>query len=205
MSSTAEELKKFLPYYIPAKRENGFLVELEKFPNPPSPFYLQIPDPEPLQGDIWNGFEMVRVDGVKIPTAGIVVSNSCDLAQANQRLTPLTLAFAPVVSLEKYQKLLLSGGVSPQKIDAHLKDVRAQRVTNMFFLPGNSAGLEERVAMLDRVQSTSREKFDGQRLLSLADVAFYLYIFKLSIHFCRLHEAVDRTPAEVDADTAAVH
>ena len=84
------------------------------------------------------------------------------------------------------------------KVQAHLEDVKAQKVSSMFFLPESEGIHEDSIALLDRVNHCAPsviepEDIDRRRLFSLSDYGFYLFIFKLSIHFTRIREGVPRS------------
>ena len=52
---------------------------------------------------------------------------------------------------------------------------------------------EDYVVLLDDLHSIPLASHPGdQKLFTLSMAGFYLFIFKLSVHFCRLHEHVDR-------------
>ena len=64
------------------------------------------------------------------------------------------------------------------------------------FLPKNK-NIEDSIIFLDRIlhidcRSVNRDTLKEQRLFSLSDYGFYLLIFKLSVHFSRIQEKVDR-------------
>ncbi len=67
----------------------------------------------------------------------------------------------------------------------------------MLYLPiGGSLGYEA-VVFLDRInhcsnKSISRENISESRLFMLSNYGFYLFLVKLSIHFNRIQENVDR-------------
>ena len=39
----------------------------------------------------------------------------------------------------------------------------------------------------------------AEKLFTLSMAGFYLFVLKLSVHFCRLHENVDRSPQPATA------
>ena len=74
--------------------------------------------------------------------------------------------------------------------------IRAQGVTSIFYLPADDLLEEEHVALLDDLHSMPLEAHGqaAEKLFTLSMAGFYLFVFKLSVHFCRLHENVDRSP-----------
>ena len=63
-------------------------------------------------------------------------------------------------------------------------------------LPANSQ-MEDSIVFLDKIYHVdnrfiNRDTLEDQRLFSLSDYGFYMLIFKLSIHFSRIQEKVNR-------------
>src|SRR5262249_26177507 len=77
--------------------------------------------------------------------------------------------------------------------------IRKQHVTNLFYVPAGS-GLEvDHVVLLDDVHTMPAEVFAterGTKIFTLSQAGFYLFIIKLSLHFCRFHEALIRAYPE---------
>lgn len=68
--------------------------------------------------------------------------------------------------------------------------------TQIIFLPANSQ-MEDSIVFLDKIYHVdnrfiNRDTLEDQRLFSLSDYGFYMLIFKLSIHFSRIQEKVNR-------------
>lgn len=197
MELTAENLAAFFPYYLTEERKRGLLAALRDIPS--RRYFASINDPEPLQGDGWRGLEILRFsDGTRDRIKGLVLTNSCDLAGGSKRVTPSQLNFVPLVAMKNYLGLLAASAVSEERIAQHSQDVRAQLITDLFYLPPDQTLAEEHIAVLSDVHTIPMAAFDKDtskaRLFSLSDVGFYLFVFKLSVHFCRLHESIDRSP-----------
>jgi hypothetical protein len=114
----------------------------------------------------------------------------------NTRLYPTTMLYTPIVQLNNYIKVLAQYGASEEKIKNHISDVKAQKVSSMFYLP-SIGELGESVVFFDRLLHVSQKYVDRKtvqtrRLFSLSDYGFYLFVFKLSIHLSRIREGVDR-------------
>ena len=199
MAINPEMLVEQLPPYLKAERKDGFLAALKAFPDC-KPIFKKFDDPEPLQGDCWNGVLFLKFPtGEQKRARAILLTNSCDASVQNIRFNPSQLSFAPVINLENYQSKL-SKAYSPERVADHISDIRAQRYTSVFFLPGTGPLNEDCIALLDQIQSIPLSHFkddaEVSRLASLSDIGFYLFMFKLSFHFCRFHEDIDRTPEE---------
>ena len=127
---------------------------------------------------------------------GMVISNTCDMDLANTRLFPTTIMYTPIIQLSKYTHGLEQYGASVDKIKNHIADVKAQKVSSMFYLP-STGEMEESIVFIDRILHVSqkyvdRNTLDTRRMFSLSDYGFYLFVFKLSIHLSRIREGVNR-------------
>ena len=71
-------------------------------------------------------------------------------------------------------------------------------MTTIFYLPSDAeAGLQDdHIVLLDNVHSMPSGVFQAtpakRKAFTLSNLGFYIFIFKLSIHFCRLRENVIR-------------
>jgi hypothetical protein len=196
-----EQLRIFLPKYLSPSEQKELWEELRAFPSPRG-FYLPSDDvtPDLLQGDGWRGFVAIDVvSGERKSTRGIILSNSCDVDLSNSRTLLPNLIFAPLISLAAYSARLTSAGLKPATIESLIETIRRQEVSNIFFLPAMSYGPDESVVLLDTVHIQPVQMFvDGTRtrLFRLNQVAFYVFLIKLSIHFTRLQEGVKRFSAQ---------
>jgi hypothetical protein len=164
------------------------------------PFEIDAYADEVLQGDGWSGLKLYSFSsGETRNVRGLILSNSCDVDTANQRDTPARVTFVPIVSLSNLEKVWSNAGVDSNRIEQKIKAVRAQNITNMFYLP-KLKHVEESVAMLEDAHSMPLEAFlspaptsnGRKKLFTLSQFAFYLFMFKLSVHFCRMHENIQR-------------
>lgn len=202
MTFDADALRQQIPYYLTAAPEQKVLLaELQKLIDGADKGYF-IPKgydgymAEMLQGDGWREFQIFTFKSGNVNSArGIVLSNSCDVSAENARVLPRNVTFAPIVKLSKIVERFVAHGLDPEKVASRLTDIKAQRVTNMFYLPADSLLDEDHVALLDDLHSMPVEVHQkaAEKLFTLSLAGFYLFVFKLSVHFCRLHENVDRT------------
>jgi hypothetical protein len=208
MTFDADALRQQIPYYLTAAPEQKVLLaELKKLIEGADRGYF-IPaghdgyTGDLLQGDGWRGFQVYSFKSSSVnPVRGIVLSNSCDVFQENARALPPNVTFAPIVKLSKVVERFEERGLDPEKIASRLADIKAQRVTSMFYLPVDGLLDEDHVALLDDLHSMPIEVHSqaAEKLFTLSMAGFYLFVFKLSVHFCRLHEDVDRSPRIVAA------
>ncbi|MCB1467633.1 MAG: hypothetical protein KDK08_10935 [Rhizobiaceae bacterium] len=208
MTFDADALRQQIPYYLTAAPEQKVLAaELKALIEGADKGYF-IPvgydgyTAEMLQGDGWRGFQVFSFKTGNLNVArGIVLSNSCDVSAENARVLPPNVIFAPIVKLSKIVERFEAHGLDSEKVASRLLDIKAQRVTSMFYLPADGLLDEDHVALLDDLHSMPVEfhRKTAEKLFTLSMAGFYLFVFKLSVHFCRLQEQVNRVPTEAGA------
>ncbi len=195
-----EEVKKYLPQYLSAESTIALLEELEQFPeNIDSRIYTtQILNQDVIfQGDVITDLPIVNLPAPTIHYAPcMILSNTCDNQPKETRYISRNLIYAPIVKLKKIIILLEANGIDNSKIETFVATVRKQYVTQLFYLP-NGYGIEdESIVFLDRINSSDNtmigKNLKDIRILCLSDYGFYLLLFKLSVHFTRIQEKVDR-------------
>ncbi|MDE0112984.1 MAG: hypothetical protein OXI87_14880 [Albidovulum sp.] len=101
--------------------------------------------------------------------------------------------FAPIVKLSKIEARLKDRGLAEDAVKGRIDAIERQSVTNIFYLPAGEPLEEDYVALFDDLHSMPIASWENsQKLFTLSMAGFYLFVFKLSVHFCRLHENVDR-------------
>ncbi len=196
-----EDIREFLPKFLSQGSETAFLDEIKQFLSAGArPFYTSALAGQPIlfQGDGIEGMLVINLPDSRIaPAPAMLFSNTCDASPDNQRLYSAVLSYAPIFSLERYLTSL-RGKYPQERIDAHERDIRAQIITQIFFLPkgGNLQG--DSLVFLDRTMSASietvgRDQLLARRLYTLSDFGAWFFALKLSIHFCRFRDKVDRT------------
>jgi hypothetical protein len=153
-----------------------------------------------LQGDGLASLWVADLPNERIGrTRVMVLSNTCDIAPNNKRLLGPRILYCPIISFPKYQNLLNSEDDLPVDFSPtdHLKGIRKQRNSSMFYLPKNEKLGEEGIAMLDRINNCDAQAVDlselvKTRLFTLSDYGFYLFLFKLSLHLTRIREGIAR-------------
>jgi len=68
-------------------------------------------------------------------------------------------------------------------------------------LPKGAGLQEESIVFLDRINNISNkviksEELQTRRIFTLSDYGFYLFLLKISIHFSRIQEKVDRNKGQ---------
>jgi hypothetical protein len=197
-----DEIRIYLPKYLSAENYDTLIKELEDFPkNIDQRMYTSIAEDNLLcQGDIIKDMPYVQMEhlerGVK-NTDCIVLSNTCDIDPNNKRQFNSRLMYAPLIELAKYRKFQIEkGNATEQQINDHIKSIKEQRISQILYLPKTNT-FNESIVFLDRVinidsRTIDRMTLKERRLVSLSDYGFYMLLFKISVHFCRLQEKVVR-------------
>ena len=107
------------------------------------------------------------------------------------------MVYAPIIPIKKYEEILIEEGKNEQEIGEHFKSIRDQQKNQVFYLPEYKDVMEESVVFLDRVLNLpnnfiNRQNLKKSRLFTLSNFGNYLFVFKLSIHFTRIQDGVDR-------------
>lgn len=203
MSEWIEDFKNYLPKYLSADAQTRLFAELSQFPkNIDSRLYtIRLREERTIfQGDGLAGLWVADLPSARIGKARVMVlSNTCDTAPGNKQLLGPRLLYCPVVSVTKLTALLSANpNLAPGfDLDSYLGTVRHQEISSMFYLPKNELLGEEAIALLDRInncdaQAAGLEDLVKNRLFTLSDYGFYLFLFKLSLHLTRIREGVAR-------------
>lgn len=205
MNFDVESLQQQIPYYLTAEDRQALVDELKAISHGGTASYLLSPyhdsfKDEMLQGDGWRGFQLFMFDsGDRRSVRGIVLSNSCDVDPGNPREVPARVIFAPLVKLSAYEALLRGSGIDATRVDEKVASIKAQKTTNIFYLPADGPLDEDYVVRLDDAHSmpvaAHTEASDREKLFTLSNTGFYMLVLKLSVHFCRLQEKVNRKNA----------
>jgi hypothetical protein len=209
MAFDTESLKKQIPFYLTAEDQNVLLRELKAITAGGTVDYVIDGHQDSfrevmLQGDGWRGFQLFHFEtGERQSLRGIVLSNSCDVDLANPRDVPARVIFAPLVKLSLYESLLDASGIGKERVDAKIASIKAQKTTNIFFLPAGGPLIEDHIARFHEAHSmpvaAHGRSEDRAKLFTLSNTGFYMLVFKLSVHFCRFQEKLNRNYAPVPA------
>jgi hypothetical protein len=82
-------------------------------------------------------------------------------------------------------------------LESHIRAIVRQEITTFFYLPKGALLPEDHIALLDRINNCdlrflSEEFVRENRLFSLSNYGLYLFLLKISIHFTRITEGLDR-------------
>ncbi len=197
-----DEIKKYLPKYLSESSEHNLFDNLRDFPqNIDTRLYASrnLDDKIIYQGDGVEGFLIINLPDRTTKEAKVVIlSNTCDIDISNVRLYSSSICYSPILNLDKYvQKLESKSSASVDRINQFKESVRKQRISQIFFLPKGGKLLSDSFVFFDKINncdtnSIKRETLKERRLFTLSNYGFYLFLFKLSIHFTRIREEVDR-------------
>ena len=202
MNLDTESLQRQIPYYLTSEDRQALVNDLKAISRGGTADYFlgqtrDVFKSDMLQGDGWRGFQLFMFDtGDRCSVQGLVISNSCDVDPNNRRDLPARVIFAPLVKLATYEALLGKLNIEQRKIDEKLVAIRAQKTSNLFFLPSGGPLADDHIVRLDDAHSmpvaAHSAATDREKLFTLSNTGFYMFVFKLSIHFCRLQEKVNR-------------
>ena len=198
-----ENIDLYLPKYLSAEAEKILLSEIRAFPeNIDTRLFTTYLQREAVvfQGDGLRQMPIVdlTIDSEIKYANAMVFSNTCDIDPDNKRNFPSQIVYAPIIALSKYENLLRANSKkSSIQIDDHIADIKRQRITQIFYLPKSPNGTDASIVFLDRTlnvnnEFVSRDELPNRRIFTLSDYGIYLFITKLSIHFTRIQDKVER-------------
>lgn len=197
-----EDLDLYLPKYLSDLAEKSLLESLKSFPsNMDQRFYTDYLKNEPaiFQGDGLKNLLVVELPSTDIKKVkGIVLSNTCDIDPTNKRNYPSQIVYAPIINYDSYKNNLIrrmSGAEA--KLSNHFQAIEEQSVTQIFYLPPCKNVIEASIVFLDRVMNINvkhfnTENINNSKIFTLSDYGAYLFVYKLSIHFTRIKDKVER-------------
>jgi hypothetical protein len=197
MEIIPDTLETYVPYYLTQEQKVGLVSALNDFRTNPVSYYINKYRDELLQGDGWSNLDVIRLEnGDRNSIKGIILSNTCDITPENKRPVPARITFAPIIKLSRYSAILANTDLTEQQVNAKIQAIRDQNVTTIFYLPPESSLDDEYIALLDDVHNIPATAFDltnkNEKVFTLSMFGFYLFLLKLSVHFCRFHEEVTR-------------
>ncbi len=197
-----EDVKIYLPKFFSAESDKELFEGLNEFPaNIDSRIYTQYLSETELiyLGDALNGMLVVNLPDTTVkPVTSMILSNTCDIDLQNKRNFPSQIVYAPIINLGKYRDTLYAKSEKTrEQIDSHINSIKKQEITQIFYLPEIDGKLEESIVFFDRVCNCSNKLIDRttlreKRVFTLSDYGAYLCLLKLSTHFTRIQDKVER-------------
>lgn len=187
--------KDFLPHYLTADQKTELAAAMKSF-SERSQLYTSKYHDDTLQGDYWEQVPYMDYSGKKDKIRVVILSNSCDIDPTNKRDFPVYMTYAPVMGFARYADALTSRKMDAKVVAEKMEAIRSQKITNMLYLPASGDVEDECIVLLDRAISIPYRVFaeeqEKRKITSLNQIGHYLLSFKLSIHFCRIHEGLVR-------------
>lgn len=193
-----EDLDIKLPLYLSEGAAKKLYAEIKDFPNNIHKMYWDSTEAYASQGDGLRGLPSIRLPEERIERFPVmVISNSCDIDPSNPEKSPPRIMYCPIIKLAGYEKYLASRGVSKESLEQHIKTLREQHISSKFFLPAGPGLSEDCVVFLDYVNNCDitelpAYQFGERRMFSLNLYGWYILLIKLSIHFTRMGEGMQR-------------
>jgi hypothetical protein len=192
-----ESIKDYLPKFLSISSTEELYSCLSDFPNNiDSRFYSDFvfkAKNTGIQGDGMEGFLFFNWQNNQIiKSNAMILSNSCDISFENKRTDTPFISYCPIISLAKYIDKLKSEGKNTSAIELSIKN---QEITSMFYLPKGQGLDEDKIALLDKIQScpnNEETRLKAKKIFTLSNYGFYLFLLKLSIHFTRIRDGIDR-------------
>jgi len=201
--SSLDDFKYHLPRYLTEESIKHLFEEIRNFPDniDGRMFTASLKDEKTMfQGDGISNLPVISLPSTNSISAKVMVfSNTCDIDPQNDRPFNVQICYAPIFSLDKY-KTMLEQNLSEEAVEGHLRSVKRQEITQIFYLPHHPDIEGESIVFFDRINNLDRRHIEAdqipeQRLFTLSDYGFYLFLIKLSIHFTRIGEKVERGSA----------
>jgi hypothetical protein len=168
-------------------------------------FYLDNPPDFFMQGDVINSIPVYNWDAetnqyITGYSPVVMISSTCDIFEDHDRLLEKEVLFATLIPLIDFCQDLEAEGFTEKNIKSIHSNLRQQLYSNLFYLPPNPIDGREFVVFFDKTFwhpsikfLEKRERINEERFISLDHFGFYLFICKLSYHFCRVPEDCHRS------------
>jgi len=200
--SLSDDIKLYLPPYLSAEDNSRLISNIVGFPdNVGKNFFTSSLKTQKtiFQGDGVSDLLINHLPDKTIKVANcIIISNTCDIDPSNKRLFPSRICYAPIFNLVKYLDGLKEVGLPPRRIEQHERDIKQQIITQILYLPKCAHLFEDSIVFLDRICNCSSDYIDRKnieklRLFTLSQFGHYVFLVKMSIHFTRIQERVNRS------------
>ena len=208
MSFVLEKIEAHFPKELSEQKKGRLREGLNQFTSTNSSskvytdFYLTTGYDYFLQGDLINElrypvWDNERKNYEKNYFNVVIISNSCDIDEANQnqRDIPKKVLIAKLFELSDFKEGLIQNEV--ENTENIIRSLKNQEHSNLMYFPPIN-GIEY-VAFLDELSWITNDELNllknniqENRIASLDLFGYYLFMFKLSYHLCRLPEEIDR-------------
>ena len=201
-----EDIKRYLPQYLSDTDLGQLKEELAKFTEygtKDAIYTIALNGANYfLQGDGISKMPYLNFPNTDVhPIDAMLLSNTCDMSTENKRLNDCRIMYAPIIRYDKYVAMLEKSSIPASRLVNHLTDIKAQKVSQILYLPKGGKMDYEGIVFFDRAISLPlKEEFVNSKckdkLFTLSNFGLYLFLLKLSIHFTRIQERINRATGE---------
>lgn len=203
-----EELNKILPFELTEQKKGRLQEGLSQFHKSNlsndkyyTEFYLNSCNNYFLQGDMIKElrfpiFDSSKKQYEKLYYDALIISNTCDIDEANKRKIPKNAILAKLIPFDSFIESLYE--IEIENAANILTQIKNQQFSNVIYFPPTKSNIEY-IAYLDDLSvidveelNLLKDDINLNRIESLDYFGYYLFIFKLSYHFCRLPEEAQR-------------
>ena len=211
MSFDEISLERFVPDFLQSNTRDRIKTGLKDFFHSESNereknytgFYAMGAPSYLMQSDVFASVKAIDWDYstdnyVNCYFHSMLLSNTCDLSVENIRNTNIKQAvFAPMIPVEEVLKDMRQE-LKEEQTKSFYQALRRQEHSNLFYIPPNHVNGKDYIVFLDKTfwqpvtaLKNITENVKTERVLSLSNWAFYLFLLKLSYHLCRQPEGPD--------------
>ncbi len=194
-------LDKLMPDYLSDTQKSRLRDGLKQFNDDSvinknyTHFYSQRKNEIFLQGDLikqlrFPSFNYDDGSYKKRYFDAVIISNTCDIDGANKTSIPKNVLLAKAIPLNEYISELENIGIS--NLSDKIRHLKNQMFSNLLYLPVTKSSIEY-VVLLDDISQVSKDELnqlvgdiESNRIEALDYFGYYLFIFKLSYHLCRM-------------------
>lgn len=200
-----DKIDLYLPQYLSSGDKDALRKELSAFPTDGTKDTIYTSALKDaaflLQGDGVKGVPYINYPDTTVkPVSGILLSNTCDMSIENKRVNSCRVMFAPLLDYSLYSQKVYEC-FSRDTAESHLRDLRKQYITQAMFLPKGGGLEKDSIVFFDRAISLPLseslvKEFCQNKIFTLSNFGFYLFLLKISIHFTRIQEKINRATGE---------
>lgn len=208
MDFFVDELNRILPVELTEQKKGRLQEGLKQFSKENrlqdkyyTDFYLSSNNSFFLQGDLIKELRFPVFNNKsrlyeKLYYDALLISNTCDIDEANKRNIPKKAILAKMIPFDAFVESLAE--LEVDNASNILNQIKNQQYSNVFYLP-QSKNKVDYIAYFDDLSiieieelTALKEEINLNRIESLDYLGYYLFVFKMSYHFCRLPEETQR-------------
>lgn len=214
-----DDIDIYLPKYLSEESLSQLKIELKSFDSDGTKntiYTARLRDEKVLfQGDGISSLKIVNIQKEEFKQSPVILlSNTCDMDIDNKRIFRSHICYSPLIELDKYisvvesnlQKRRSNKTYDPSEdtyknvekvINDHIKSIKKQHITQILYLPSIGDFNKEYIVFLDKIynieiDAIDRDKLGIIRMFTLSNYGLYLFLLKISVHFTRIKERIDR-------------